>query len=118
MVWAGAKRPLWIFEKGKTELTEYKGDKFPIGSTQFQEKIFTEKEILLKEGDTIYSFTDGYSDQFGEQGKFMIRKFRSFLEEIHLKNFTEQENLLKTTFETWKGEHKQTDDVLVVGLKV
>ena len=118
LVWASAKRPLWIFEQEKAEITEYKGDKFPIGSSQFEEKIFTEKEIPLQNGDVIYSFTDGYADQFGEKGKMTIRKFRNLIHEIHHKELAAQKQILAHEFQTWKGSHEQTDDVLVVGIRV
>lgn len=118
LVWAGAKRPLWIFENGKSELIEYKGNKFPIGSTQFGKKDFTETEIILQKGDLIYSFTDGYADQFGKQGKFTIGKFRQLLTAIHAQTLTEQAEILNQTLQTWRGENRQTDDVLVVGIRV
>ncbi len=118
LVWASAKRPLWIFERGKNELTKYKGNKFPIGSTQFKEKNFTETDITLQKGDLIYSFTDGYADQFGKEGKFTIGKFRQLLTEIHTRNFGEQKEILAQNLQTWKGEDEQTDDVLVVGIRV
>ncbi len=118
LIFANAKRPLWIFENGKPEPTEYKGNKFPIGSSQFEEKTFTEQEVVLQKGDLIYSFTDGYADQFGAEGKFTIRKFRRLLCEIHQKDFAEQEQILATNLEAWKGKEKQTDDILVLGIRV
>ncbi len=118
LAWASAKRPLWISEQGKEEITEYKGDKFPIGSSQFEEKMFTEKEISLQKGDIIYSFTDGYADQFGEQGKMTIGKFRHLIGEIRHKELAEQKQILAQKFQTWKGTYEQTDDVLVLGIRV
>lgn len=119
LTFAGAKRPIWIFENGKNEPTQYKGDKFPIGSGQFKtEKAFIEMEISLHKGDVIYAFTDGYTDQFGKQGKFTIRRFRNLLAEIYQKDFDEQEIILQKELQNWKGTIKQTDDVLLIGIKV
>ncbi len=118
LVWASAKRPLWIFEQGKAEITEYKGNKFPIGSSQFEEKFFTEQEIFLQKGDLIYAFTDGYADQFGEKGKMTTRKFRTLLSEINHKELAEQKQILLQKFQDWKGSQEQTDDVLVIGIRV
>ncbi len=117
VTFAGAKRPIWIFEQGKNEVSEYKGDKFPIGSSQFKDKKFSEHIIQLKVGDILYAFTDGYADQFGAQGKFTIRQFRNFLLEIRSENFARQTQLLQTKYEQWKGSQKQMDDILIFALK-
>ncbi len=117
-VWAGAKRSIWIFEQGKNELTIYKGDKYPIGSTQYKDKFFQEKEIEVQKGDIIYTFTDGYADQFGEEGKFTIRRFKELLTTNYQKPFEEQEVILDKTLHEWRKEQPQTDDVLVVGIQV
>lgn len=117
IVWAGAKRPLWIFEANKNTLNEYKSDKFPIGSTQFEDKTFTEQVIVLEKGDTLYAFTDGFADQFGAKGKLTVRRLREFLEQIQTFPFEEQEQLLAEKLHIWRGEEPQTDDVLMVGLK-
>lgn len=62
LYWAGAHNPLWVIRNG--ELTEYKADKQPIG--KFAHPLpFTTHEIELESGDEIYSFTDGFQDQFG-----------------------------------------------------
>ncbi|TAF65405.1 MAG: hypothetical protein EAZ55_09090 [Cytophagales bacterium] len=118
VVFAGAKRPLWIFEQNKEEITEYKGDKFPIGSGQFEQKIFTEKAIDLQAGDMIYAFTDGYADQFGTEGKLTVRRFRSLINEIYTYHVAAQEKILDARLMLWKSTEKQTDDVLVLGVKV
>jgi serine phosphatase RsbU (regulator of sigma subunit) len=117
LVWAGAKRPLWIFEAGKNIPTEYKGNRFPVGSTQFKQKDFVETTIQLNSGDIIYAFTDGYADQFGTEGKFTIKKFRNLLQDIHLQDFNEQAKSLQKSLQTWKGQEEQTDDILVVGIR-
>lgn len=117
IVWAGAKRPLWVFEAGKDLPTEYKGDKFPIGSGQFKGKQFTEKEVILQKGDTVYAFTDGFADQFGEAGKFTVRRFRELLQEVRPLPLEEQERQLAQKLHDWRGTETQTDDVLVVAIK-
>jgi len=118
LVWAGAKRPLWVFEQGKEIPTEYKGNRFPVGSTQFKQKEFAETTIQLKQGDMIYAFTDGYADQFGKEGKFTIKKFRNLLQEIHHQNIATQLLHLQENFHDWKGQEEQTDDILVVGIRI
>lgn len=118
LTFASAKRTLWIFENGKIDISEYKGDKFPIGSSQFKEKKFTEKQISIQKNDLIYAFTDGYADQFGSEGKMTIRRFREILAQNKDKSFTEQESILAQKLQEWKQNEAQTDDILVVGIKI
>jgi serine phosphatase RsbU (regulator of sigma subunit) len=118
LVWASAKRPLWILEKNNTTFTVYKGDKYPIGGNQFDQKHFTEHDIALKEGDMLYAFSDGYADQFGAKGKFTIRRFKEVLLENRFKPFATQELLLHNHIQHWQGTEIQTDDILVMGLRI
>ena len=100
-------------------LLEYKGDKQPIGKFAF-EKPFTQKEIQLLEGDSIYISSDGYPDQFGgEKGKkLMYKPFKKLFLSIHQEDMEKQKNILIDSFEKWKGLHEQVDDVCVIGVRV
>ncbi|WP_299455981.1 two-component regulator propeller domain-containing protein [uncultured Microscilla sp.] len=123
---AGAKNPLWLIRNG--ELIEYKGAKFPIGgSSQYRKmKQFEVHTIDLQPKDVLYMFSDGYQDQFGgEEGKkFMKRRLRALLVEIHQKPMQEQQKILENTLENWMSylpEHsevKQVDDILVIGVSI
>jgi serine phosphatase RsbU (regulator of sigma subunit) len=118
ITFAGAKRPLYMFKNG--ELIEIKGNKFPIGSFQYDfDKLFTEHRISLNQGDTIYLFSDGYQDQFGgkEGKKFMVRQFRELLEEIQSLPMNEQGKHIESKLTQWQGRIDQTDDILVVGIR-
>ena len=101
-------------------LTEYKGSKNPIGSSQFTDKHFSEQLINYQSGDTFYLFTDGYGDQFGgEKGqKFMNKNLKILLASMQHENINAQKELLEEKFEEWKGRNKQLDDVLMIGLKL
>jgi serine phosphatase RsbU (regulator of sigma subunit) len=115
--YAGAHNPLWICRDNK--LLETKADKQPIGNFEFSKK-FTNHSIELQKNDIIYLNTDGYADQFGgEQGKKMKRKyFKTYLTEISSLPIQEQKEVLDTTFENWKGNFEQIDDVCIMGIKV
>ena len=71
-------------------------------------------------GDMIYTFTDGYIDQFGgEKGKkFMVKRFQEVLISINKLEISEQKNELENQFNNWKGSFEQVDDVLVIGIKM
>ena len=48
----------------------------------------------------------------------MSRRFREFLLEYHYLSAAEQEEKLQAALEMWRGNLKQTDDILVVGVRV
>ena len=74
----------------------------------------------LKEGDSIYIFTDGYPDQFGGQHnkKFKTANFKKLLLSIQDKKMEDQKQIIDKAFEDWKGEYEQIDDVCVIGVLV
>lgn len=116
---AGANRPLWIFRNG--ELMEIKPDKMAIGGFRvMNEASFTNHEMRLQQGDTIYLFTDGFADQFGGiKGKKLLSKnLREILISIQPLSMREQEKRLTTVFGEWKGSMNQVDDVLVIGIRI
>ncbi len=116
--YAGANNPLLIFRKG--ELIELKSDNMPIGIHKNANKSFTNHEIMMQENDVIYSFSDGYYDQFGgkNEKKFMIRSFKKLLQEIHKKSMKDQKHILEKTLDDWMGNMNQIDDILVMGVRV
>lgn len=116
---AGAKNPLYIVRDGN--LIEVKGSRFPIGGRTYkQEKIFEKHKYKLERGDIFYMFSDGYQDQFGGKfnRKFMKKRFREMLESISHLPMEEQKVHLQETLERWKGNYRQTDDILVMGVKI
>lgn len=119
LLFAGANRPLWLFRN--EEIKIIKPDKFPIGGMQVDHKNkYTAHSIDLLPNDTIYIFSDGYSDQFGgEQGKKMMSKrFKQYLQVMQHLPMDKQKEQLEQLFNSWKGNHEQVDDVLVVGIRV
>ena len=115
--YAGAYNPLYLFRKGKFK--EYKATKSPIGVSN-KEKPFENNEIQFYPDDTIYMFTDGYTDQIGgeKKKKFMVSNFKNLLMENHLKPMKQQKKILNDTIEKWKGKKDQLDDIMVLGIKI
>jgi serine phosphatase RsbU (regulator of sigma subunit) len=115
---AGAHRPLYYLSGGELEV--FKGDKFPIGGNQYKGRNeFTEHAIRVKPGDTIVFFSDGWTDQFGgpDDQKFGAKRVRELLvENAHL-SMGDLRNKIESTFDEWKGNGKQLDDVLVIGIR-
>ncbi len=118
--YAGAFNPLVIIRNGS--LTQYDADEMPIGYYENQTDHFTNHIIDVQHGDMLYMFTDGYADQFGmvdgRKKKYLIKRFREFLMEIHALGMKEQEQRLDDNLAKWRGDLKQLDDVLVLGARL
>jgi serine phosphatase RsbU (regulator of sigma subunit) len=116
--YSGAYNPLIHFHDG--ELTEYRADRMPIGIYYGEKNSFTNYEVNVKKGDTLYIFSDGYADQFGgKKGtKYMKYNLKKLLSEIHSRPMHEQQKILENEFTSWKGTANQIDDVTILGVKI
>ncbi len=91
-----------------------------IGSSLDENNVlFSTHHIQLQQEDMLYFFTDGFADQFGKSNQKLM--FNSFLE--HLRSLAKhpvekQKEILADFFQSWKGHKKQTDDILVIGIKL
>jgi serine phosphatase RsbU (regulator of sigma subunit) len=102
------------------QLLEMPCDKMPVGVYHSKVKPFQTFKHQLQKGDIIYTYTDGYADQFGgEKGKkFTYKRLREKLVAISEKPLAEQKMSLENEFESWKGDNEQIDDVCLIGVKV
>ena len=120
--YAGANNPLFLFrdKDGSSELIEIPADKMPVGIHFGKEKSFTNQEIQLEIGDTLYIFSDGYPDQIGgpKGKKFMKKNFKTLLADIQDKSMKEQKDILEETLTNWKQDYEQVDDILVMGIRI
>jgi len=114
---ASAMRPVVIVLDG--EPLYIKGNRSSIGGESITEKFFDDQEYFLKEGDSMYLFTDGLPDQFGgEEGKKMkIVRLNELIEKINTLPMPEQEEIITRFFEEWKGNYDQVDDILMMGIR-
>lgn len=118
---AGAHRPLYHMRG--TELTEYKGDRKAIGgipSARGKEGDFTNYQVQLKEGDRIFFFSDGLTDQLGgESGmkKFSPQRVRELIalgKDLSMPRLSQR---IAEEFKSHMGNGKQIDDVLLIGIE-
>ncbi|GAB4287597.1 MAG: hypothetical protein Kow0068_13350 [Marinilabiliales bacterium] len=98
---------------------EIKPDKMPIAIYEKMDS-FTTHEFKLKHGDVLYLFSDGFADQFGgnKGKKFMYKPFKKLLKDISNQPMINQLEHLETTYNNWKGEFEQVDDVTVIGIRI
>jgi len=115
---AAANNPLWLVRN--KEVIEYKADQMPVGKYNDESKPFTLQTIDLQKGDTIYTFTDGYADQFGgpKGKKFKYKQLQEMLLAASDLPLDTQKEQLNTAFEKWKGDLEQVDDVCVIGIRI
>lgn len=117
--YAGAFSPLYHI-RGE-QLNRFKADALPIGTT-FSEDFSTFRNNLLElhKNDIIYIFSDGFVDQFGgkRKKKFQSKRFKHLLLEIKEQPMQLQGEIIQKTFDDWKGDNIQIDDILVVGIRI
>jgi ligand-binding sensor domain-containing protein/serine phosphatase RsbU (regulator of sigma subunit) len=117
--YASAMRPMIIYRNG--EEVFIKGSRNSVGGHYDREdNLFEDEGLQLSKGDLIYMFSDGYSDQFGGPmgKKFKMVRLKNLLQDIHQKPMEEQYNHVKSTFNLWKENYDQVDDVLFMGIKI
>jgi serine phosphatase RsbU (regulator of sigma subunit) len=118
VVYAGAKRPLLYIQDEK--IHELKSTPISIGYDPYTDFSERTHRIELTNVDQLILTTDGYSDQFGEATgkKLMVNKLKEMLLRQYQHPSEDQEEQLKEYYLNWKGTEAQTDDVLIVGIKL
>ncbi len=119
--YSGAYNPLYMIrEKPEAELETIKADRQPIGVHPI-EKEFTNHKIQLQKGDCLYTFSDGYADQFGGKHgqKFKSKNFKEILLANYQKPMSEQKQVLNNKIKDWMGQdYEQIDDIIVLGVRI
>lgn len=117
---SGAKIPLVYIQNH--ELFKIKSDTHSIGGRKKNNDsfFFNKHQIAIDKPTVLYLFSDGYKDQFGGPAntKFLSKKLHKLLLQIHELPMEEQMNLLEKAITEWKGAREQTDDILVMGIKI
>jgi serine phosphatase RsbU (regulator of sigma subunit) len=117
LAFSSTGRPLFLIRDG--EVSVIRNGRHPIGLVLKKERSYETQHLALQEGDTVYIFTDGYCDQLGgdEGEKLMYDRFRELLLSVQDKPLPEQETILASHLEKWRGEYPQLDDILVIGMR-
>ena len=118
---SGAKRPLFYFKTGDSEVRALHPDRRSIGgiSKKRFKTDFTNQEITLNTGDIIWLSTDGIVDQNDEKRKRLgTPRFVEVLNNISSKSLIEQREFLIQEIDKYQGSEEQRDDITVLGLKL
>ncbi len=125
VLYAGAKNPLLVFIED--QLVSVRADFQSIGEHPLRpgmDVVFTEHQIAYDDETIIYLMSDGFTDQFGrEEGdekdtKFNVVRFKNMLLENKDKPMKELKEIIIKTMDEWKKDNEQTDDMLVIGIRL
>lgn len=115
LYFSGANNNCWILNKH--QLTEWKGNRQPIGLHIHCEK-FNLFETKYDSETLVYLSTDGLADQFGgpKSKKLKTQKIKELITTFD--NVSENEfNKIQNLYKDWKKGHEQIDDICVLGIK-
>jgi serine phosphatase RsbU (regulator of sigma subunit) len=117
ITYAAANNKPALVSDGK--LVELDSDRMPVGVGEKKDE-FQLYTINFKKGDQLYLSTDGFSDQFGgpKGKKFQHRPFNEMILKLSAKSIEDQQASISKTFDNWKGELEQVDDVCVIGIRL
>ena len=125
LVFAGAMNPAYLVHD--QELQVLQADVSSVGGktlrakqNEKEKKKFTNKACKYRSGCMLYLFTDGYMDQFSgnDDQKFNTKRFKRMLMDIQPLSAEEQKFTIEKSFYQWKEETPQTDDVLIMGIRL
>jgi serine phosphatase RsbU (regulator of sigma subunit) len=116
--YSGAKRPLVRIRNNK--ITIFKGRRFILGNFERRTEDIIDQEIDVEKGDVIYTFSDGFVDQFGgeKNKKYTTKRLLDSLQNISNTPIALQGSKLSSIYNEWIGEYDQIDDVLVLGIRI
>lgn len=118
LTFAGANNPLVLIRDNKVQILQ--PDRMPVGISR-RLTPFKSVTMELRKGDCLYTYSDGYQDQFNHSSgaKFLKSRLCDLLLEIHQLPMAEQCKQLDTVFNDWRGPvENQTDDVVIMGVRI
>ena len=117
---SGANLPMLTLINGDVQM--FKGAHISIGENVKEDRLnFINYDLQCQTGDELYLFSDGLYHQFGGlDGKQKLSKKRIVqkLNEIQGSAFENRKSEMNQLFDDWKGECGQTDDLVILGIKV
>jgi serine phosphatase RsbU (regulator of sigma subunit) len=119
MLFSSAARPMYYVRNGIIHVVNLRTHS--IGSSYSKERNkYSDIEIDILPDDIYYFFTDGFADQFDAEDdrKFSSKRLKNlFIKIAHMESCNQLVEI-ERTFNQWKGEQRQIDDVTIIGLKI
>jgi serine phosphatase RsbU (regulator of sigma subunit) len=99
-------------------MTELKSKRGSIGYAENSD--FTTVSLSTSSGRFFYLYSDGVKDQFGgpKHKKLSSKRFKEILAETSKLPIEDQKDYLHQCIVNWKGDYPQTDDMMVIGIKL
>ena len=119
LIFAGAKLPLYYIQQ--EQLIMIKGDKKSLGYKKSElDFTFTNHTVDIEACMSFYLATDGFTDQLGglKRLRFGPKRFKNLLLENQPYTFEQQSSKILQTFNEYKGDNDQQDDLTVVGFRL
>lgn len=120
LLFAGARRPLYLYQKTGGNLFKISGDRKSIGGRQKEEiRRFNEHMIRFCNEDILYLCSDGFVDQHNKAGKKIGSKnLEMMLRGIAELDAQSQHKKITDHLMGHQGEELQRDDITLLGIKL
>ncbi len=121
---AGAGSSIMLMKDN--ELVEYKGTALGLGGNLIHSERpgrnfkFETQIISFTQNDMLMMYSDGFHDQIGgeENKKLNKGKFKDFIKNLNISNLHKASELSESFINNWKGNHPQTDDIMLIGIRL
>ncbi len=120
ILYAGARRPLYLVKACNNELIKIVGDRKSIGGRQKEaRRRFTDHALTFSAGDMLYLASDGIVDQQDQYNqKLGSLKLEAILRAIADNNMESQQHSLSQALEQHQGDENQRDDITLFGIRL
>ncbi len=116
---AGARRPLWYITPQDTHIQKVTGSRISIGVIYRQPRFFTSQEFVFEKDTLLYIGSDGLVDQHGTNKKmFGTQALLDLLAKEHQQALGRQKQAIENALLQHQQEVRQTDDILLMGIRV
>jgi serine phosphatase RsbU (regulator of sigma subunit) len=118
---SGSGAPMLIINKYSNQLLEPQIEKLGMPFDENMVK-FVDNRIRVKKGDIFYMMTDGFAMQQTslrkEKERFGLNRLKDLLVEISDFTMEKQADLLTEIISEYTGEEPQTDDIIIIGVRM
>lgn len=117
LTFAGAELSAYLVTEGR--LQQLAPNALTIGVKDVSENEITEKTISFKKGTALYLCSNGFENQQNIGGHpYSFERWTKLLEIVAERSMKVQHDDLKQELLHWQGAAPQTDDILVVGVRL